>query len=147
MVYHGAMTVTQLSENERPFIKECDQCGAKVDESWASEQCPKHFSEGSCDGTLRWLSNVWRVWFDDETPPSPVNALIIIADTAEEAAIQYAEQDCDGQGDGLYTNHGGMPVHLSHEGVPLQVWGPDGKVHRFKVGIVEFEPVFGAVEC
>ncbi len=124
-----------------PYTKECDQCGAKVDESWEHWRCP----QDSCDGTLRWLSNVYRVW--DERNETVNEARVFLADSAEEAAIQYAQEDVDGLIDGIYT-HNGLPHHdLEKGGWPISVWDAQGRITRWKVGITEFEPVFGACEA
>ncbi len=87
------------------------------------------------------------VW--DEFNSSREYAWEITAYDAEDAAIEYAETDVDGNCDGLYTNKQsvyGTHNNLERDGQPISVEDPDGKVTRFRVGIVELEPVYRAAE-
>jgi hypothetical protein len=67
----------------------------------------------------------------------------IEADCAEEAAIQYADDDVDGRCDGLYLGPDGGPMRPA-DGHPIAVRDGDGKKLVFLVSIEEFEPVWGA---
>jgi hypothetical protein len=89
------------------------------------------------------LSN-FKVW--DEFNASEDTAWEIAADDAEEAAVLYAEKDVDGNTDGIYTCQGREMHNLTAQGQPVSVRCPDGTLKRFKVGIVEFEPVYKATE-
>jgi len=86
--------------------------------------------------------DIYYVW--DELNGCRKTAQEIKADSFENAAILFAEQDCDGLSDGLYTNNG-MPLrNLERQGHPVMVDDLQ-TTHRIRVGIVEFEPVYGAV--
>jgi len=61
----------------------------------------------------------------------------------EQAAIDYAEEDSDGNSDGLYYNYrnntpGKHPILVKNI--------KTGIIKRYFVGIIEFEPVFAATE-
>lgn len=85
---------------------------------------------------------IFYVW--DEFNSSREHAAEIEADCAEDAAIEYAEEDSDGLGDGLYTKSNGREIdNLDRDGNPIVVEHDDGTREVFMVGIVEFEPVWG----
>lgn len=85
----------------------------------------------------------YKVW--DELNASEDTAQIICESDEAAAAIAYATDDSDGQTDGLYASQSGMPLTDLSEGHPILVRSPDGTLRRFKVGIIELEPVFDAL--
>jgi hypothetical protein len=87
---------------------------------------------------------IFQVW--DELNAEESCAHEIEADDAEEAAIRYAEEDVDGGIDGIYMHEGGPKPSLRDHGQPISVRAPNGVLSRFKVGVMEFEPIFGAEE-
>lgn len=78
--------------------------------------------------------NTYLVW--DELNDSEETASEIEGMDPADAAENYAEQDVDGQTDGIYC--GPTPK-------PISVKSPDGTVKRFGVH-AESQPVFYAVE-
>ena len=86
----------------------------------------------------------FRVW--DEFNANEDEAKTVLAASAYGAAIQFAERDIDGLHDGLYQDSGRELHSLERQGQPISVRDSDGALHRFKVGIVEFEPRFDAVK-
>lgn len=73
------------------------------------------------------------------------SAVEINAYDAEFAACEYAEQDCDGNADGIYC-HRNEPMNcVAKQGVLVCVVDAEsGQVSRFRVGITEFDPVYAA---
>ena len=72
----------------------------------------------------------------------------IEAFSADEAAEKYAEDDIDGNIDGIYTDEKGEPLwDLKKDGRLIIVEDAYGKVYRFRVGIVEYEPVYASVDA
>jgi len=89
--------------------------------------------------------NAYIVW--DSLNSSEGSARRIVAYSARDAAIAYARKDSDGLTDGLYTNYTGDTISfLASEGHPISVRDDRGQIYQFRVGIVEFEPVFDAEE-
>ena len=86
------------------------------------------------------------VW--DECNSSEEHALKIDAWCAVDAAEKYAEEDVDGNCDGIYLGDRSEPIwhDLKNNGQVICVRCPDGSLKRFAVGIVEFEPVYGSAE-
>ena len=85
---------------------------------------------------------IFYVW--DEFNSSREHAAKIEAGCAEDAAIEYAEEDWDGLSDGLYTMRDGSEIDdLDRYGNPIVVEHEDGTREVFMVGIVEFEPAWG----
>jgi hypothetical protein len=76
------------------------------------------------------LKTEFKVW--DALNASEDSAWDISAGDPHEAAEVYAEQDVDGNIDGIY-------VH----GQPVMVREPDGTLHKFMV-TVEYDPVYHA---
>jgi hypothetical protein len=74
----------------------------------------------------------YYVW--DPLASSRASAGILFADDEKDAAIQYAEGDSDGAGEGIYVG----------SGHPLHVECPDGRVMIVKVA-VDYEPTFHCV--
>jgi len=72
----------------------------------------------------------YRVW--DKINSEEEHAGEVDADTPEEAAEQYAEDDVDGNIDGIYVN-----------GHALCVRDPEGTLHEIDV-VVEYDPVYSA---
>jgi hypothetical protein len=87
---------------------------------------------------------VYLVW--QGSVESEGHARQIEADDIFEAAIQYAEEDVDGLSDGIYLAPEYRPHSDARRGIPLMVRDPDGNLHQCNTAIIEFEPVFGAVE-
>lgn len=87
----------------------------------------------------------FRVW--DELNADEEDAKQIEALGPREAALLYAERDSSGLCDGLYTDDGGNALGCPSRGQPISVRDSAGAVHRFRVGIVEFEPRFSAVDA
>ncbi len=88
---------------------------------------------------------VFMVW--DELNGSREDAFSVDALDAEDAAKEYAEQDSDGLNDGLYTHEFRELHNLERQGQPISVELPETGEHwSFKVGVVEFEAVWGAHE-
>ena len=84
----------------------------------------------------------FRVW--DATNSTEAGAWDIEAYDSEDAAREYADQDSDGQGDGSYTR-GNQPImSLERDGHLISVRHPDGSLSHWRVGIIEYEPVWGA---
>lgn len=86
----------------------------------------------------------YLVW--DDFGESRETARKITADDPEEAVIEYAETDCDGQIDGIYLASREPMRNVEETGWELIVEDPDGKRHNFLVGITEYTPVFSAVK-
>lgn len=72
-----------------------------------------------------------------------------------EAAEQFAEQDVDGNIDGLYNSHDdrqergeicdhGLIRDLQKDGQPVCVVDEEGKTYHFRVGITEYIPTYQA---
>lgn len=81
------------------------------------------------------------VW--DELNSSEEFAEEINAYDEEQAAIEYAEQDSDGNTEGIYYNYSNN-TSKQH---PMMVKNiKTGIIKRYFVGIIEFEPVFTATE-
>jgi len=88
---------------------------------------------------------VFKVW--DEFNNEESRAAEISAESAEDAAESYAVSDIDGNIDGLYlSSNGGSISSLTREGQPISVRDSSGKMWRFRVGIIDFEPVWGVEE-
>ena len=73
----------------------------------------------------------------------------------QEAAEQFAEQDVDGNIDGLYYSHAdrqdvgeicdhGLISDLQKDGQPVCVVDEEGKIHHFRVGVTEYTPIYEA---
>ena len=62
------------------------------------------------------------------------------------AAIKHTSSDKDGLTDGLYTKEGHEIQNLARDGRPVCVEDEHGNVTEWRVGVVEFEPVFGSVK-
>jgi hypothetical protein len=85
----------------------------------------------------------YKVW--DELNSEEQFARNISADDEYEAAILYAEEDSDGNADGIYTDETRWALsNLLRDGHPICVRTPDGGLHKFHVGIVDFTPVYEA---
>jgi hypothetical protein len=85
----------------------------------------------------------FSVW--DAVNCTEEEAEYIFEDDAKSAAIAYAEQDVDGGIDGIYTNEKGLPLNdLNKEGQPIFVRDSNDVLTRWRVGVVEFEPVYAA---
>lgn len=65
----------------------------------------------------------------------------------QEAAETYAEQDVDGNTDGIYYGKGEQWTirNLQKDGQPICVIDSEGKIYHFRVGITEYEPIYRAV--
>jgi len=87
---------------------------------------------------------IFRVW--DEFNADEDSAWNIEASDPCSAAIEYAERDSDGLCDGLYLGENGRELDGLDKGQPISVRDPDGVLHRFKVGITSFDPVYDAME-
>lgn len=85
----------------------------------------------------------YRVW--DKLNSNEEWAFEIDAYNVEEAAIAYAEEDSDGQADGIY---GREPLNvLETQGCRVCVREVEtGAYHEVMVGIIEYEPVWDAKE-
>lgn len=70
----------------------------------------------------------------------------IRADDPYDAAIIYAENDCDGLHEGLYTQSGEPMTNIARQGLPIAVEDANGEVRVFRVGVTDFEPLFQACE-
>lgn len=86
----------------------------------------------------------YLVW--DMRNESRENASRIRADDPYDAAIIYAENDCDGLNEGLYTQRGQPMTNIARQGLPIAVEDPNGEVRVFRVGVTDFEPLFQACE-
>lgn len=97
-------------------------------------------------GEGRWVMDTFKVW--DEINSEEECAFDVQAFDAEDAAKTYAEEDTDGHCDGIYYAERGDAIghDLKRRGQPICVRCPDGSLRRFAVGVVEFEPVYGAEE-
>ena len=89
----------------------------------------------------------------DELNSSLKYAKEIEAWDEREAAELYAEDDVDGNIDGIYSEKDDYgPMHnLQKDGQPICVVdeknkesGPCGKMYRFRVGITEYTPIYEA---
>lgn len=63
----------------------------------------------------------------------------------EEAALEYARLDSDGNADGLYVDERYNPIP-PERGQPIHVEDADGVVTKFRVSIVEYDPVYRALK-
>ena len=63
-----------------------------------------------------------------------------------DAAELYAEQDVDGNIDGIYCSKDDHWTirNLQRDGQPICVVDKEGKVYHFKVGIIEYTPNYEA---
>ena len=87
----------------------------------------------------------YKVW--DDYNCDEEDAQELEESDAESAALKYAENDEDGRTDGLYFGADGYGMqNLEKNGQPIMVREEDGTLHRFHVGITEFEPIYSAVE-
>lgn len=91
----------------------------------------------------------YKVW--DELNSEEQFAQEIEAFDASDAAEEYAEQDMDGNCDGIYTEtdrdgRRDVMMGVAKNGHPILVRAPDGTLRRFRVGIVEYLPVYMAEE-
>lgn len=77
----------------------------------------------------------FKVW--DKFNSNESHGIYVTAFDAEEAAIQYAEEDVDGHIDGVYSGSDGHEICVLDE---------NGKVVVCRVGVEEFEPVYAAYE-
>lgn len=84
----------------------------------------------------------FSVW--DPINESENSALELEADDAQSAAVSYAEQDVDGDIDGLYTNEGEPLSDVAKDGHPIHVRDGNGVVTRWRVGVAGLEPLFAA---
>lgn len=90
-----------------------------------------------------WCNPPWKVWDDmqGEGAAWTVNEF----NYADDVAVYYAETDVDGRGEGLYTDKHGMPLRsLKQQGHKVYVRDSTGYLTTWKVGVVEFEPIFDA---
>lgn len=86
----------------------------------------------------------YLVW--DMKLSSRTHAARIRADDPYDAAIIYAENDCDGLRKGLYTKNDEPLTNISRQGHPIAVEDQNGEVRVFRVGVADFEPLFQACE-
>lgn len=86
---------------------------------------------------------IYRVW--DEYNADESGAKEYCENNPYDAAIAFAKADKDGLTDGLYLLNGRELSNLT-DGQPISVRAPDGTLHQFKVGVVEFTPLWMAVE-
>lgn len=82
---------------------------------------------------------VWSVGFES-------SALTVVEECPEDAVIAYAEQDVDGLQNNDYTLKNGHPLTSAKDGALLVVQDENNELTYWNVGIVEFEPVFGAIQ-
>ena len=63
-----------------------------------------------------------------------------------EAAELYAEEDVDGNIDGIYSSKDDRWTirNLQEDGQPVCVVDEEGKVYHFKVGVTEYTPIYEA---
>lgn len=87
----------------------------------------------------------YRVW--DELNQTEEDARAVDAFTPSGAAEAFAEADEDGICDGAYLLRGRPSPSLATHGQPVSVRNvATGELRRFRVGIVEYEPVFASCE-
>ena len=85
------------------------------------------------------------VW--DPVNESEDNALEVEAEDAHNASVIYAEQDVDGDIDGLYIRKGGGPIiDMVKDGHPIHVRDENEVITRWRVGVVGLEPLFDAIQ-
>lgn len=82
----------------------------------------------------------------DELNSSLEYAQEIEAWDEREAAESYAEQDVDGNIDGIYGSKDSSFVmgDLQKDGQPICVVDEEGKIYHFKVGVTEYTPIYEA---
>ena len=81
----------------------------------------------------------------DELNSSLEFAVEIDAYDEQEAAELYAEQDSDGNTDGIYSSKEDWAIrNLQKEGQPVCVVDEENKIYHFRVGITEYTPVYEA---
>lgn len=87
---------------------------------------------------------IYMVW--DELNTDESEAKEFTENDPYDAALAYAQQDDARSSDGLYTKENGRELDGLDDGQPISVRAPDGTLHRYKVGIISFDPVFDAAE-
>ena len=88
----------------------------------------------------------YLVWHRDNGSRESAETIIDIYEQPTAVARMFARSDTDGMTDGLYTRDGHEIQNLARDGHPICVEDEAGNVTEWRVGVVEFEPVFRSVK-